>query len=503
MQKFIKRVIPIFLAVVLIIGTTVIGVNASTDSYKENFINKLLKNQSLWDYGKNEKFYFSDIDLDGNLELMCERDVDSHGNSWVEVFGFSDGEIFKYYNGKAQTGNMQTYILDNFSLYYDTNNQKYRWFSLTSDKNICCDISYEHNCYSNYEVAVYDKKIYKDYFTAYCSENGYYEFFRKGDVELGYIPGSYNYNISGPNDDIDFYNKVNTERLNGLKEVNLRKEFVYSSDLNSCNSNEKRKILEKAYDGFRYDYKIQDTTTPIINEPVDYSKYNPIKFLGMSFNEITNMFGNDYIEVDEPETGLDKCIAYPNTGNPFELLIDYDTNIVKYVWIYDISETSIKLFDDITNKSTLADIEKSTTSYTYSKWVGENIFNGNNVEQYVTYKIKDGIAFRLEWTTNDFDNQSANRVLVFQSEDEVIPAETTESISVETTKPTATSLEIKPTNSTDVTSKISTKDTATSDSVNNDNGTIQTGAISIAVIIFLILASLATGGFVWYRRKIK
>lgn len=503
MQKFIKRVISIFLAVVLIIGTTVIGVNASTDSYKENFINKLLKNQSLWDYGKNEKFYFSDIDLDGNLELMCERDVDSHGNSWVEVFGFSDGEIFKYYNGKAQTGNMQTYILDNFSLYYDTNNQKYRWFSLTSDKNICCDISYEHNCYSNYEVAVYDKKIYKDYFTAYCSENGYYEFFRKGDVELGYIPGSYNYNISGPNDDIDFYNKVNTERLNGLKEVNLRKEFVYSSDLNSCNSNEKRKILEKAYDGFRYDYMIQDTTTPIINEPVDYSKYNPIEFLGMSYNEIINLFGSDYTETEERESGLHKIICYPNTGNPFEFGFDGVTDKVIIVWIYDLTDNPIKLFDDITNKSTLADIEKSTTSYTYSKWVGENIFNGNNVEQYVTYKIKDGIAFRLEWTTNDFDNQSANRVLVFQSEDEVIPAETTESISVETTKPTATSLEIKPINSTDVTSKISTKDTATSDSVNNDNGTIQTGAISIAVIIFILLASLATGGFVWYRRKIK
>lgn len=66
-----------------------------------------------------------------------------------------------------------------------------------------------------------------------------------------------------------------------------------------------------------------------------------------------------------------------------------------------------------------------------------------------------------------------------------------------------TQANINPTASTDITSKISTSDTATKDCINNDNGTIQTGAISIAVIIFLILASLATGGFVWYRRKIK
>ena len=77
----------------------------------------------------------------------------------------------------------------------------------------------------------------------------------------------------------------------------------------------------------------------------------------------------------------------------------------------------------------------------------------------------------------------------------------------------ATSSNIKPTASQNATSKVSTSDTATKDSANkgiasinkgnSDNGTIQTGAVSIAVVLFVILASLATGGFVWYRRKIK
>lgn len=77
----------------------------------------------------------------------------------------------------------------------------------------------------------------------------------------------------------------------------------------------------------------------------------------------------------------------------------------------------------------------------------------------------------------------------------------------------STSSKTNPTASTNATSKVSTGDTATKDSTNkgisssnrgnSDNGTIQTGAVSIAVILFVILASLATGGFVWYRRKIK
>lgn len=89
--------------------------------------------------------------------------------------------------------------------------------------------------------------------------------------------------------------------------------------------------------------------------------------------------------------------------------------------------------------------------------------------------------------------------------------DTTETSSSEET----TSSKINPTASTNATSKISTSDTATKDGANkgianisnnkgnSDNSTIQTGAVSIAVVLFVILASLATGGFVWYRRKIK
>lgn len=97
----------------------------------------------------------------------------------------------------------------------------------------------------------------------------------------------------------------------------------------------------------------------------------------------------------------------------------------------------------------------------------------------------------------------------------VTPTKNVEDTTETASSEKATSSNIKPTASQNATSKVSTSDTATKDGANkgianisnnkgnSDNGTIQTGAVSIAVVLFVILASLATGGFVWYRRKIK
>ncbi len=546
MKKFIGKVIPIFISVILMIGTTVVGVSADETDIEYDYI--VLNNGTVAIdlitssiYDESYLTFPSEIDgytvsaivgSSGTFEMSVRQVTLPSTIKTVGEYDY-DGETIiekNIFSNLSDNAKLQRINVDNDNPYLSS----YSGVLFNKDKTKI--IAYPKNRLDSSYRIPNSVKVIGSYAFNYCK-----------DLNEIQIPNSvttigdgafanceYLSDLKLPNSiteigksafwdcasfkEIVIPNKVT--KLNSSTFTwcdNLRKLTIPKSvtDINSGMIAEYTGIFDKLTiygytnsEAEKYanskNIKFVSLGNAIEKDPEDnfnYSTYKPYEFLNKSFNEITNMFGDDYIEVDEPETGLDKCIAYPNTGNPFEFLIDYDTNIVKYVWIYDISDDPINLFDDITNKSTLTDIEKSTTSYTYSKWVGENIFNGNNVEQYVTYKIKDGIAFRLEWTTNDFDNQSANRVLVFQSEDEVIPAETTESISVETTKPTATNLEINPTNSTDVTSKISTKDTATSDSINNDNGSIQTGTVSIAIIIFILLASLATGGCVWYKRK--
>lgn len=237
-----------------------------------------------------------------------------------------------------------------------------------------------------------------------------------------------------------------------------------------------------------------------LDDEVDYFSYNPFEFFDKSFDEITYIFGMDYTNVYERESGLHKIICYPNTGNPYEFGFDNNTDRVKIIWIYNTSDKSIKLFDDITDKSTLVDIEKSSTSQTYEKWIGKNPSDDNNTEQHITFKLDSGFVVKFEWTSNDFNTESANRVLIMKSDSEATvpttqPFTNSSKVDLETT--------ITPTASNDVTSSISTKDTASKDSTGNDNGTIQTGVVSIIIILMIALSALAIGGTAVYKRKMK
>lgn len=232
----------------------------------------------------------------------------------------------------------------------------------------------------------------------------------------------------------------------------------------------------------------------------NYFSYDPFEFFGKSFNEITSLFGTDYTNVQERESGLHKIICYPNTGNPYEFGFDNNTDIVKIIWIYNTSDKSVKLFDDITDKSTLGDIESSSTSQTYEKWIGKNYSDDNNTEQHITFKLDSGFVVKFEWTSNDFNTESANRVFIMKSDSEATapttqPFTSSSKVDLETT--------ITPTSSDDVTSSISTNDVASKDSVGNDNGTVQTGVVSTIIILMVALSALVICGTAVYKRKMK
>ncbi len=106
--------------------------------------------------------------------------------------------------------------------------------------------------------------------------------------------------------------------------------------------------------------------------------------------------------------------------------------------------------------------------------------------------------------------EPATTVAPTTSKPVVIPTTAPASTATKATSSTEkTTTKVKPTASTNATSKVSSPDTAgktgtgLNDNVRNDNGTIKTGDVSIAVIVLLLISSLAAGGFAFYRRKIK
>ncbi len=559
MKKLIKKVIPIFLAFVMLFGTIVVKVNASETvdfCYKINSDNSII----ITGYNGSEQDLFIPSEIDGHKVIAIDENAFSNNNNIISVtiedgikaiydFAFINCENLATINIPDSVISLSSNTFNNTNWYNNQPNgviyigkvlysYKGNYESLQSleIKEGTKSVAFNAlgGCTKLSDIYVPDSVIYIAPLA--FSSTAWYENHSDGEIYAGKILYGYkgdlpkNAVINVKSDTLGisggaFRYSNDSENLkeillpDGLKTIgwgafincrNLYKLTIPNSvefiDKYAYGYLDKGKVVKGDKDlytiygysdteaeRYAYDYDINFNEINVI----DYSKYNPFEFLGMSFDEITNIFGNDYTKVEERESGLHKIICYPDTGNPFEFGFDNDTDLVKCIWIYDLTEDSIKLFDDITNKSTLEDMKKSTTSFTYSKWVGENVFDDNNIEQNVTYKLNDGITVSFEWTSNDFNKQPANRVLVMQGEVEGTTSADT------TVVPTTTKSNIKPTSSTNATSLTSTADTATSDSVNNDNGTIQTGVISISVIVALLLASLATGGFAWYRRKIK
>lgn len=292
--------------------------------------------------------------------------------------------------------------------------------------------------------------------------------------------------------------------LRSLKEITIPKSvtgFYYNGDTTytylGYNGTEKiENFTIKGYKNSEAEKYANDNGFKFISldNQIDYYSYNPFEFLGMSFDEIINIFGSDYTEIEERESGATTFIGYPNTGNPLEFGFDYKTNRVIAVYVYDLSDTSVKLFDDITNKSLISDIENSNTSYTYTR--SHDYLEDSEI---VCFSLENNITVRFEWSNNDL-TQSADRVLILQkeSDDEVVEDTTTtvhESTQEETTASTDSTSNVSDTN-------IATSDTATKDSINTDNGTIQTGVVfSIIAIVIVMLTALGIGVFAWYRRK--
>lgn len=528
MKKFIGKVIPIFLSVVLMIGTTVIGVSAeSTGEFEYTVENDIA---TITQYIGNSE----------NVVVPSVIDGYSVKTVTFEAFRGDNAKNIKTVVVSEGIENIGDWLftscqqMESITLPSTVKELATDWFFIGSQKLKELKFSGENSRYYLDDNGVLYDSHKKQLMLCPAQnnlKNGEYKildgttnirgwaFLNCETLKKVIMPNSIttieDHAFSGCNnieemilsDNISIIGYDALGFLDNLKEITIPKNvkgFYYNEQstntyLGYSGESKIDGFTIKGYRNSEAEKYAKDNGFKFISldDQVDYSKYNPIEFLGMSYDEIIKLFGSDYTETEERESGLHKIICYPDTGNPFEFGFDDVTDKVIIVWIYDLTDKPINLFDDITNKSTLGDIEKSTTSYTYNKWVGENALDDNNIEQTITYKIRNNIIVNFLWTFNDFNEQPANRVLVMHGE--VEGTTNSESTSIQGT----TQANINPTASTDITSKISTKDTATSDSVNNDNGTIQTGAISIAVIIFLILASLATGGFVWYRRKIK
>lgn len=220
-------------------------------NYRDDFISALVANQDEWNtplFGDGNsmttRVYFLDLNFDGELELISEYNGGSGGIA-TEVYGYKNDKIVHYNIDKDAT------LINIFDYYYDTDEDTYRIYGMDTT-SFCFNTTSSHKDKSNYELVVIDDTIYKDFYVCDCPLEGYFVLDRKAHYSLGYIEGSYNYNILGPDEYDDNYERASETRLEGCENLSVNKSTVEATDWKTYSDSEKKKALQKSYDSFSY-----------------------------------------------------------------------------------------------------------------------------------------------------------------------------------------------------------------------------------------------------------
>ena len=224
------------------------------DNYQNRFITALINNQNKWNPSKYDCFYFCDIDWDGNFELICDYPADSSGRVLAEAYGFDDSNIYQFTIGNT-TGTDKTRFQDTKGLYFDVKEQRFVW-DCTNVKyayNFCYNVNSSHysqyNHYMNYELVAYNKKLYRDYYSGYCSKDGYLILYRKGSPVDGFTPGVYGYNISG-RQSYSVFNSRNSDRRQYYRGQDAYYAKIYYNYWSTQTTDKKTQLLRNSYNAF-------------------------------------------------------------------------------------------------------------------------------------------------------------------------------------------------------------------------------------------------------------
>ena len=262
-MKIIHKLVSASLALMMLNVAPAVGMHAAeteettvgatvTSDYQEAFIDALMNNQNTWSNSQYDCFYFTDLDWDGRLELICDFKTSGSSEPLAEAYGFDGTNIFKYKIGNTSN----TKFLDKKGLYFDVRYGNFVWVcrGIDTGANYCYSVPTSHySQYSHwydYELTSYQKQIYFDYFAGYCGRDGYFWFDRKGSVDDGFAPGSYGYNVfpGQTKDNYNYHVQSHMKYLYGQDAVHTK---YYFSSWSIKNYSAKKQDLHTGYNAFK------------------------------------------------------------------------------------------------------------------------------------------------------------------------------------------------------------------------------------------------------------
>lgn len=226
-----------------------------------------------------------------------------------------------------------------------------------------------------------------------------------------------------------------------------------------------------------------------IPEALDPS--NPFSIMGQAYNTIINRYGENYTVMEENMDRI-RFIFYPETDNPYEYGCTFDGDYVKALFIRNISNTPISLFDGITNLTTISELQKMDISKNYE--INDNPTN-KQLKKTVDFEFQKRTLVQFQWEITSNTWQSADRVLIMEMDEDLNIHQTpkpTEKLQEKTAKNQA--------DSTLAENFTAEENTTVSSETNlfNQNNSLIVWLLIAGIIV--VIAALATLGIVLFRR---
>ena len=226
-----------------------------------------------------------------------------------------------------------------------------------------------------------------------------------------------------------------------------------------------------------------------IPEALDPS--NPFSIMGQAYDTIINRYGENYTVMEENMDRI-RFIYYPETDNPYEYGCTYDGDYVKALFIRNISNNPISLFDGITNLSTVSELQKMDISKKYE--INDNPTN-KRLKRTVDFEYQKRTLVQFQWEITSNTWQSADRVLIMEMDEDLNIQQTpkpTEKLQEEITKNQTV------TTSTEYFTTEPNTTVSNETNLSNQNNMLIIWLLIAGIIV--VIATLATLGIVLLRR---
>ena len=250
MKKQIKRTVSVLLSIIIVATLfAVVPVEVGADTYKDNIINAVLKNEKLWNvsawngcgyygYGFIE---FIDLNFDGKLEFVVTNPCGSMRNVSSSVYYLSNGTL------KKATGGDKSELIDSFSCinlklsgYYNTSSKQYKIIGKSG-----FSLSVGNFWTGDYLLTFDGQKINVNYYSSYTVTNNTNYKYYNGAVCWG---DSSNAKVISEKE----YNNINSNAIKNCQNINLKTKQITSNDWSKYSYTSKKNALIQSYNSFSY-----------------------------------------------------------------------------------------------------------------------------------------------------------------------------------------------------------------------------------------------------------